>query len=673
VSIESGLIKVFTKGAKGAKAAPKAPPFYSAVDNAVDMLPNKATPEQMIKELLKQKEVKAQELIDRGIDKKLGVPIVQKERTVKLKKPDAKGNTEKVEKYFEVTPGEKGAKAITKDEVINTVEQNPPKQITEETPGGISKSMIDDKIYDLIEAETRKELGPRPKLGYEREDWLEDFDRLIEEKSLRKDDYYQEAKETLMEEGNVGDAAYDRPDLKLPGGENYREILLKLPTFDPNKEKQLMELEANLRRMNPVNFPPGYLDSMKDGVVKLKAEKESFGKEYKSSHWTQPNVLAHMRVQDRVGPNGEKVLHVEEIQSDWHQAGRQKGYKGSPSEKAINAGIEQAKKLGYGQQQIDGMSPEQLAHFTALGSNSVPDAPFKKNWHELAMKRLINYASENGYDKIAITPGAEQAKRYDLSKQISGISWNKRSDGLYNIEADTLRGEPIVKKNLTEQELEDTVGKEVASKIVGGVGQLEKDPLFDSGKLTRGRLENLDLKVGGEGMKGFYDQMLPAYLNKYGEKHGAKVSPIEVTRPPRDSTLAFGYPGGEDYVAGKITWNEFLQQSPHAAKEFSTQLHGFDITPSMREEVLTKGQPLYQQVGIPAATGAAGAEMLGAEMPEEPGFAEGGAVNENTVPDMSDGGNILQGPPFKRGGKVSISNNPDAMFLELNDKKFRRK
>jgi hypothetical protein len=65
--------------------------------------------------------------------------------------------------------------------------------------------------------------------------------------------------------------------------------------------------------------------------------------------------------------------------------------------------------------------------------------------------------------------------------------------------------------------------------------------------------------------------------------------------------------------------------------------------------------------------------MLGAEMPEEPGFAECGAVNENTVPDMNDGGNILQGPAFKRGGKVSVTDNPDTMFLELNDKKFRRK
>ena len=32
--------------------------------------------------------------------------------------------------------------------------------------------------------------------------------------------------------------------------------------------------------------------------------------------------MAHIRLTDRKGPNGEKVLHVEEIQSDWHQKAR---------------------------------------------------------------------------------------------------------------------------------------------------------------------------------------------------------------------------------------------------------------------------------------------------------------------------------------------------------------
>jgi len=637
MSAYSGLIKV-TK--KGATAPAKTPPFYSAVDKAVDMLPNKATPEQMIKELLKQKEVKAQELIDRGIDKKLGVPIVQKERTVKLKKPDAKGNTEKVEKYFEVTPGEKGAKAITKDEVIDTVEQNPPKQITEDIMGEPTQKMIDQKIEDMIEKEVIQELGPRPKYGHERMDWLDDYDRLIEQKSYRSNDYYEEAKEAIKQEGNWGSSKYDRPDWKLAGGENYREIVLKLPPTKSADSQRIMELEAYERR--------GATDKdLLDELAQLRASRDAAPDEFQSKHWDQPNVLAHIRVQDRVGPNGEKVLHVEEIQSDWHQTGRDKGYKGSPSEKAINAGIEQAKKLGYGQQQIDGMSPEQLAHFTALGSNAVPDAPFKKNWHELAMKRLINYASENGYDKIAITPGKVQIDRYEeaLRKNLDRLEYEPYLDDngkqMYEVSGFKSGNEVFSEEAVTPERLQELIGKDTAKKVFEGFGEslAQERPMRPDWK----RIESSDLSIGGEGMKGFYDQMLPAYLNKYGEKHGAKVSPIEVTRPPRDSTLAFGYPGGDDYVAGKITWNEFLQQSPHAAKEFSTQLHSFDITPSMREEALTKGQPLYQQIGIPAATGAAGAGMLEEEF------------------------------DFKRGGRVSVTDNPDTMFLELNDKKFRRK
>jgi len=48
--------------------------------------------------------------------------------------------------------------------------------------------------------------------------------------------------------------------------------------------------------------------------------------------------------------------------------------------------------------------------------------------------------------------------------------------------------------------------------------------------------------------------------------------------------------------------------------------------------------------------------------------AVGGAVF-NTDPDMSDGGQIIQGPPFKHGGDVNL----DAMYMAVNDAKFRRK
>ncbi|MGH8118416.1 MAG: zeta toxin family protein, partial [Rhodanobacteraceae bacterium] len=69
----------------------------------------------------------------------------------------------------------------------------------------------------------------------------------------------------------------------LPGGGNYRELLLTLP---------------------PREGTPAF----------------------DSGHYHEPNIVAHLRMDDRVGPNGEKILHVEEVQSDWHQAGRKRGY-----------------------------------------------------------------------------------------------------------------------------------------------------------------------------------------------------------------------------------------------------------------------------------------------------------------------------------------------------------
>ena len=44
-------------------------------------------------------------------------------------------------------------------------------------------------------------------------------------------------------------------------------------------------------------------------------------------HFEEPNTLAHVRLTDRVGPNGERILFAEEIQSDWAQEGRREGFR----------------------------------------------------------------------------------------------------------------------------------------------------------------------------------------------------------------------------------------------------------------------------------------------------------------------------------------------------------
>jgi hypothetical protein len=564
MSLVRGLIQ------PGLSAVKKAP-FYSAVDEALAAIKRpKGTGAEFYTELTKQPGVKKAELADRKLEQAF----------------KAKGK-------------------ITKEEAQQVLKDNPPPQVGERHLTEISDTERDNLLRDKIETS-----------GYD--SWDEVPSRVI-----RK--WNEEIDEDLEKFG----------DYRTAGGQNYREILLKLPkSFTDSDANRLMYLQANFRRGE---LPTNELEEL----IALENKKQNTSPTYWSTHFLQdPNVLAHMRVQDRKGPNGEKILHVEEIQSDWHQEGRKKGYQVSqedyanqkkqiedklsllePQLKAIGQSIYDF-KLGNGstmddyrnlhsksselQRQRDELFDQshKLDKQTKLGT---PDAPFKKNWHELAMKRLLNYAAENGYDSIAITPGAEQAKRYDLSKQINTISWNKQSDGLYNIEADAVNGRPIIKKGMTEQELENTVGKEVANRIVNGVGQFANDPLFDSGKLTRGKLENLDLQVGGEGMKGFYDQILPSYLNTFGKPYGAQVQQLQI--PIKHELQGLRNMGG------------YPEEPP-------LTMHNFPITPEMRESIKQKGLPLYQQVGIPTVGTGAASQMVEQKAPEqeEPEYSKGGSI-----------------------------------------------
>jgi len=46
---------------------------------------------------------------------------------------------------------------------------------------------------------------------------------------------------------------------------------------------------------------------------------------------------------------------------------------------------------------------------------AVPDMPFKKTWHELAFRRALRLAAEEGKDSLAWTPGDMQVARYGLT------------------------------------------------------------------------------------------------------------------------------------------------------------------------------------------------------------------------------------------------------------------
>ena len=614
--------KAATKGAK------KAAPFFSKADVVLDELPRgKGLGNEFLGELVK-KGAKPTELRERGIEKAL-----------------------------------KDKPKMTKAEVQKVFESNPPPRVQEK----VLSSDVPD--YDeWLENKAQEIYGV---------DWFE----------LRKDE--KAALDKMY--GALDLTQYDR--YKTPGGENYREILLKLPekkntqpppdtskwqvitkrtsSIDGSRDLQILD-EQN----NSIGQRLGFQGSNSDAIRQVlpafldwKARTQD-QVNFQSSHYkTDPNLLAHIRVQDFKTPEGKKVLLVDEIQSDWHQEARdlrRKEIKRIMDETGVDkktATAQVPEDFGYASENrpirmsgevIDlgdrtygvkwqdgsvsgvgmGLSHAQRLAEAGKLTGVVPDAPFKKNWHELAMKRVLDYAAENGYDSIAITPGAEQAKRYDLSKHLNEINYGKNPDGTFSLTAVDKRGKPALNESsLSEEQLQDTVGKDLAQRIIAGEGND-----FPVGSVSEGKksLSGLDLVVGGEGKQVLYDTMLPKYLNTLGSQYGTSVGQMD---------LPLGYT-----EESKRLINDAYARGSRADIDLATQqaqmqtlpVHRFDITPQFRDEVKNKGLPLYSKTGMgPEGLAAgSGAATIGSQMFDE--------NNEQQV----------QNP-------VHFTENPDAMLLEL--------
>jgi len=480
--------------------------LYSAVDQAAQNIKRKEGPGQaFINELMKQPNVKKEELEDRGLTALAQAPKMTREQMLQKlrhKEHRAPQIQERILKHTE--PNE--------DEIKELANQ----------------------IYGASQGQG---IGNRTS-------WA---------------DAVQAARESLYERD-----AHDQPhysEYTLPGGENYREMLLHLPRD----------------RMNSLN-------------------------NFNSSHFGVPNIIAHMRLKDRTGPNNEKLLHLEELQSDWHQAGKNRGYRKTDAEIAAEqeksdqefrkTQATKSQKLAddfqnikrqlreiphkiENQEQIKILKQlelQTLRELTALDNQEPPqlenigilNGPFKNNWHEMALKHLINHAAQNGYQGIVVTPGQEQADRYNLERHIGAIRYQPSHKLL---EAFNPEGESVLSRIAEPHELPDYIGKDVADRLI------KSEPKQGVHKLL-----GLDLRSGGEGMREFYDKKLPNTLNKLGKKYGAQVA-------INGHEMPIGPP-----IFNPDTGNKDIYKTKH--------VHHFPITEEMRQDVLNQGQPMYDHGGI---------------------------------------------------------------------------
>lgn len=389
---------------------------------------------------------------------------------------------------------------------------------------------------------------------------------------------------------------------QLPGGENYREHLLTLPYKDINTRVREFAKENNIN-----DIDTAYSEFEK----KFGSGNPTF---YQSSHWDEPNVLAHIRSNER-NVEGVPSLHIEEIQSDWHQQGRKRGYKQDDLKKQYD---DLEEKINSYKDHDD---PEVLKLIKQQDDirksmeSGVPDAPFKTSWPELALKRMIQLAAQEGKTRISWTPGEAQAARYDLSKDVSKVYlnnpvWHGENDIRGNlIVTSKANGNDLISKPVKSlKEIEDLIGKEAADRLVNKPSYMQGRDHVLSGD---------GLKVGGEGMKGFYDKMLPKMVEKLGKQYGVKVkrSPIEADYtqlPPNyrvveaplsgvntDKNMQWHIegpdgkylPGSRSYVSKEHAISSALEHLN--SKKSPGGLHYFDIPPELAAQATGKGMPLF--------------------------------------------------------------------------------
>lgn len=410
--------------------------------------------------------------------------------------------------------------------------------------------------------------------GYEfKYNSVDDYMKAIQKAERSKD---WDAAESLTNEmenfelgrGGLSETKFDKYKTQ-DVGTNYREVLT---TLNPPRQDKFIVKNADtgetISRHNTSAEARKAQEEM-GGYPYITGWDTEVKADYKSSHWDQPNVLYHTRLQD-TKIDGDHTLLVDEIQSDWHQEGRSKGY--VLPQKEIDEKLPPLReelsnlKAAYFE---DGRNRDLLNRINEVQQQiwdleknrekAIPQAPYSKTWHEKAMKDIIDEAVNNGYDRVAWTVGKTQADRYSLAKQVDYInvtpqpgSKNKtvyvmlknNEDGIMKIDENG----KIIDGSHKGRTIDEVLGKEMADKIMG----IEEQTVF----------KGAGLEVGGEGMKGFYDKILPDFTSKYIKKYGSQLE---------KKTLSNG-----------------------------DEVWSFKVTDQMRKDIEEKGQTLYNKSNKPS-------------------------------------------------------------------------
>ena len=385
--------------------------------------------------------------------------------------------------------------------------------------------------------------------------------RLNEDQISRLDDLHDKTKPK-------GGTKYGKWTLDIGG--NYREHLLHIPPENAKVRHMVFgefprdfdtEAEAHeyIDRMNRAAGQPGMepiRDSLRQYPLIYSPKTLPSDKDFYSSHWEVPNVLAHVRMKDLFGGDG---LFVQEVQSDWGQNGREQGfYDPQNPYEVVRKGT---KEVVSKHPDYNSMWEAYRTHPDADNLNygdvrdeKVPQAPYVGNtqqWTDLALKHILTEAAKNGkYKRVVFAPGEANADLYGQRRQISQATLKPMPDEpemlgeLYGWDKDT--GEQINHGPINdEKELASALGKQHAQALLA-------QPLVRNSHRS---LAAPGMVLGGHGMVDYYNNIVHPSALKLLRQHDPSIQPEKPYEMP-------GQEGTDNYYKGlSLPMTETARQS----------------------------------------------------------------------------------------------------------------
>ncbi|MBP9870279.1 MAG: hypothetical protein KBC53_02110, partial [Nitrosomonas sp.] len=361
---------------------------------------------------------------------------------------------------------------VSKQQVVEFIRNNGV-QVEDVTLGDISKQINKDSpYYNLKKVVKLIEQSRDPVVELENnydayQELSNEFPDLVME-----DNWSEDVVRSLIGEKKP-DAKHNNDKLTLPGGTDYKELVVTIPTIEKYNE----------------------------------SDDTHFG------DTGQGKQIGWLRMDTRDGG-----LFIEELQSQRAQQGRSKGfqrevnqwfiaYKNGPTlGDSFNSEQEARAELVDTFGKRDDLEVRPGESDRASKMIGVPPAPFVSDANNkatnayitLLMKKALIEAVSNDHASVSWTTGDQQADRYDLSKQVDTIAYAFSKDrDTVTIQATKDNSFMYGKNNLPVAELADNFGKDIANKITNDEGETNYQTGYKE-------LSGLDLKTGGEWAQSMY-------------------------------------------------------------------------------------------------------------------------------------------------------------------------